>query len=198
VLATDLAGPVEVLEQVGRVVPTVLVEVPDDLSGPAAKIRAVANALGVPGRGEELAQATQAEIDAAVASVPADHPPVRAATVYLRGERVQQLFGPGSGAHVLLKAAGAVDIGAELGVDDNQPVTTESFVHAAPEVIIVTTTGLESVGGIDGLVAIDAYARTPAGEQRRILAYEDQYLLGFGPRTGQLLTELIRDIYDSP
>jgi iron complex transport system substrate-binding protein len=198
VLATELAGPTEVLDQVAGVVPTVLIEVPDDLTGPAAKIRAVADALGVPGRGEELARATQAEIDAAVASVPADRPSLRAATVYLRGERVQQLFGPGSGAHVLLEAAGVVDIGEELGVDDNQPVTTESFVLAAPDVIVVTTTGLESVGGVDGLVAIDAYARTPAGEQRRVLAYEDQYLLGFGPRTGQLLAELIHDIYETP
>ena len=56
VLATDAAGPREVVEQIAELVPTVYVVAPDDLGGPAAKIRAVAEALGVPGRGEELAR----------------------------------------------------------------------------------------------------------------------------------------------
>jgi iron complex transport system substrate-binding protein len=198
VLATDLAGPREVLEQLAAVVPTVLVDAPDDLTGPAAKIRAVAAALGVPGRGEALAQQTQAEIDAAVAAVPADQPQLKVAALYVRGERIQQLFGPGSGTHALLDATGVTDVGETLGVDDNQAVTAESFIAAAPDVLVVTTTGLESVGGIDGLLAIPAYTRTPAAQQRRVLAYEDQYLLGFGPRTGQLLTELVHDIYETP
>ena len=42
----------------------------------------------------------------------------------------------------------------------------------------------------------------PRGEHRRILAYEDQYLLGFGPRTGAALADLARDLHpeleDSP
>jgi iron complex transport system substrate-binding protein len=198
VLATDLAGPAEVLGQVADLVPTVLVVAPDDLTGPAAKIRAVATALGVPERGEALARQTQAEIDAAVAAVPADRPPLKVAALYLRGERIQQLFGPGSGMHSLLDALGVTDVGELLGVDDNQPVTAESFITAAPDVLIATTTGLESVGGADGLFALPAYARVPAAQQRRVLTYEDQYLLGFGPRTGRLLTELVHAIYDTP
>jgi iron complex transport system substrate-binding protein len=198
VLATDLAGPSEVLDQVAALVPTVLVVAPDDLTGPAAKIRAVADALGVPARGEALAAKTQAEIDAAVAAVPADHPTLRVAALYVRGERVQQLFGPGSGMHAVLEAVGAIDVGELLGVDDNQAVTAESFLREAPEVLVVTTTGLESVGGVDGLLALPAYVRTPAAADGRVVAFEDQYLLGFGPRTGRMLTELVHALYDTP
>jgi iron complex transport system substrate-binding protein len=198
VLATDIAGPPEVLEQIADLVPTVLIDAPDDLTGPVAKIRAVATALGVPARGEELARETQAQIDAAVASVPTDRPPLHVAALYLRGERIQQLFGPGSGMHALLEAIGVTDVGELLGVDDNQPVTAESFIRAAPDVLVVTTTGLESVGGLDGFFAIAAYERTPAAQHRRVFAYEDQYLLGFGPRTGRLLAELVDAIYETP
>ena len=187
VLATPAAGPTEVIDQLRAVVPTVLIDAPDALDGPAQKIRAVAKALGVPGRGEKLALQTQREIDAAVASAPTGAAQTRVAALYMRGERVQQIFGPGSGIHVLLRAAGVIDVGELLGVKDNQPITAEALIRERPEALIVTTTGLESVGGIDKLLALPALARTPVATNRHVYAYEDQYLYGFGPRTGQLL-----------
>jgi iron complex transport system substrate-binding protein len=59
----------------------------------------------------------------------------------------------------------------------------------------VTTTGLESVGGTDKLLALSALARTPVASTKQVFAYEDQYLYGFGPRRGQLLAQIIRDIH---
>ena len=53
----------------------------------------------------------------------------------------------------------------------------------------------ESVGGIDGLRAMPSLERTPAVVDGRVLTYETQYLLGFGPRTGQLLRDLIDDLH---
>jgi iron complex transport system substrate-binding protein len=197
VLATPLAGPAEVIDQLRPAVPTVLIDAPDTLEGPAQKVRAVAAALGVPGRGEQLARQTQEEIDAAAASAPKGAAPIRVAALYLRGERVQQIFGPGSGIHVLLRAAGVTDIGELLGVKDNQPITAEALLRERPDALIVTTTGLESVGGIDKLLAFPALSRTPVATSRRVYAYEDQYLYGFGPRTGQLLAQLIREIHQT-
>jgi len=135
--------------------------------------------------------------DAAVASAPTGAARTRVAALYLRGDRVQQIFGPGSGIHVLLRAAGVVDVGELLGVKDNQPITVEALIRERPDALIVTTTGLESVGGIDKLLALPALARTPVAANRQVYAYEDQYLYGFGPRTGQLLAQLIRDIHKS-
>lgn len=53
------------------------------------------------------------------------------------------------------------------------------------------TAGLESVGGVDGLLEIPGVAETPAGENRAVIAMDDQYLLGHGPRMGQALKELV-------
>jgi iron complex transport system substrate-binding protein len=121
---------------------------------------------------------------------------LRVAFLYLRGEDVQQIAGAGSGISALITDAGAVDIGTELEVDEFAPLGAEALIEAQPDVIIVTTSGLESVGGVDGLVELPAVAGTPAGRDRRILAYEDQLVLGLGPRTGEFLHQLIDDLHD--
>lgn len=197
VLANTLAGPPGAIGQLRAITPTVVLDYADTVDGPPEKIRAVARVLGVPDRGEQLAARVAAEIAAAreLASTAAGRP--RVAVLYVRGPGVFLLLGAGSGAGALVEAAGGVDVAAELGVPDTAPVNSETLLAAAPEVLIVTTTGLESVGGVDGLLALEsgALSRTPAGRDRRVLAYEDQYLLGFGPRTGALLAELTRDLH---
>jgi len=198
VLANTIAGPPEAIEQMRDVgLPVVVLDYDDSVDGPGDKIRAAGAVLGVPHDAEALADRVDGEIDAATALAADATTEPRVAALYLRGESTQLLFGPGSGMSVLLDTAGVTDIGAELEVDEAQPVNIEALLTAAPDALVVTTSGLESVGGVDGLLALHdgALARTPAGESRRIFAYEDQYLLGFGPRTGQALDELIRDLH---
>jgi iron complex transport system substrate-binding protein len=181
-LATDLAGPPETLDQLrGIGYPLVMIDRPIDASGPATKIREVAQALGVPERGEALARDVQATIDAAseagaAAAAAGGRPRVMA--LYLRGERVQFVFGKNSGLDWVIEAAGSIDVGTELGVVDNAPLTAESVLEAAPDVFLLSTTGLESVGGLDGLLAIPGIAQTPAGEAARVITHPDQYLFG--------------------
>jgi iron complex transport system substrate-binding protein len=196
VLATDLARPEETLSQLRDLhIPVVVIDRAPTLEGPADKIQAVADALGVPDRGAALAEQVQADIDAAVQEGSAATSTPRVLPLYLRGDNVQLILGTGYGLETILPAVGASDVAAELGIVDTRPITAEAVVAAAPDVLLVTTTGLESVGGIDGLLAISGLAETPAGRSRRILAYEDQYLLGGGPRTGQMMRELVDDLH---
>ena len=170
-LATDLVGPPETIDALrGPGIPLVVLDPPSDPSGPATKIRQVAQALGVPGRGEQLARDTQGRIDAArragdAAAATGGRPRVMA--LYLRGERVQVVFGRGSGVDWQIAVAGGTDVGTELGVDDNAPLTAEAVLRAAPDVFLVSTTGLESVGGIDGLLAINGLTAPPPANGAR-------------------------------
>ena len=50
--------------------------------------------------------------------------------------------------------------------------------------------GLESVGGVSGLVKLPGIAQTPAGKSSRIIDVDDSLLLSFGPRTPSLVTQL--------
>src|SRR6056297_2208854 len=197
VLATDLAGPPETLEALERLgIPVEIMPSEDSPNGPGDKIRAVAAAIGVPDEGDELAALVDGQIRDAMDRAAATTAAPRVGVLYLRGENVQLLLGEGSGVDWLLEAAGAVNVADELGVVDHAPLDPETLVAAAPDVLIVTEAGLASVGGRDGLLAMPAVSGTPAGEQRRTLVYDDQFLLGNGPRTGQLLGRLVTDLHE--
>jgi iron complex transport system substrate-binding protein len=191
IIGGESAGPPEVLEQLrGAGVAVVIVPTPATLDAPATKIRAIAAALGIPEAGERLARETQGEIDAAKALAARATTKPRVMFLNVRGQQVQQISGRGAPAQALIEAAGGIDAGTTAGVTGYKPITPEALVAGQPEIFLLFELGLESVGGVDGLLKIPGIDQTPAGQNRRVLAYEDQYLLGFGPRTGQMLREL--------
>lgn len=193
VVLTDAStGPPEALTALRKAgIP--VVQVPEAWSLPevAPRIEAVAAALGVPEAGAELVARTRADVDAALAEVPRTAQPLKVAFLYLRGSAgVYLMGGRGSGADSLIEAVGAVDAGTSIGLERFRPLTSEGLVRAAPDVIVVMSGGLESVGGEAGLLRVAGVAQTPAGEHRRFIAMDDGELLSFGPRTGAVVREL--------
>ena len=126
-----------------------------------------------------------------------EHKP-RVAFLYFRGSQTQLLGGEGSGAASLIEAAGGIDVGVEAGVRGFIAITPEALVTANPDVILLFTSGLDMVGGVDGLLEIPGVALTEAGRNRAIVAFDGLYLLGYGPRTGAALAELIAAIHQEP
>ena len=193
VLADTESGPPEALDHIRNVgIPVVVVERPTSIEGIGDGIRAVAAALGVPDAGDALVAATEAELDGVVGEVPDPEDRPRVAFLYLRGTAgVYLIGGPGAGTDSMIEAAGGVDAGTAMGLDDPfTPLTSEAMAQAAPEVILVTTSGLDSVGGIDGLVEIPGIAQTPAGRDRRVVSVEDGLLFSFGSRTPDTVRQL--------
>lgn len=193
VIGTENAGPPEVIEQVRAAgVTVVILPIQDDAAGAVAEIRAIGQALGVSDAAETIAGGVEArlsEAEALVADVAEEDRP-RVAFLYLRGQGTQLLAGTNSQADAVITAAGGVNVGAEIGIDGYQPITPESLVEAAPDVILVMQAGLASVGGVKGLLSIPGISQTPAGEAGTIVAFEDLYLLGFGPRIGDAVYDL--------
>ncbi len=196
VLGTTFAGPPEVIEQVrGTGIPVLILPDYNSLDDIEVKITRIATALGVPRRGEQLAAETLASIAEATAATEGTASSPRVAFIYLRGAQTQLIGGDGAGATSLIEAAGGIDVGVEAGVEGFTAITPEALVTANPDVILVFSTGLESVGGVDGLLRIPGMAQTEAGRNRAVVDFDGQYLLGYGPRTGAVLAELIAAIY---
>lgn len=150
------------------------------------KISAVATAIGAEKAGAELISKLQKSLAASRASTPA-----RVAFLYLRGtSSIYLIGGPGSGADSLIAAVGATDVGAAALPHAFNTLTAEALVAAKPDVILVMSKGLESVGGVSGLVKLPGIAQTPAGKSSRIIDVDDSLLLSFGPRTPSLVTQL--------
>ncbi|MFJ9242964.1 hemin ABC transporter substrate-binding protein [Streptomyces sp. NPDC101776] len=198
VLAEKTTGPAEAMGQIRAAgIPVLVVDPAQGLADVGPRIQAVADALGVPAAGKELTQRSEDRIAAVRKAIPQHKEKPRVAFLYLRGSAsVYLIGGKGSGATSLLEAAGAVDAGAESGLkQDFTAITTEALAQAAPDAILVMTKGLESVGGIDGLVKIPGVAQTPAGMNRRVVSIEDGVLLNYGPRTDQVLTSIVAQLY---
>ena len=84
-IGTEIAGPEKTLDDLRRLgYPVVIVPNEATIQGPAQKIRAVAEALGVPNRGEELATQMEKSIDSNTQVFEEDMRPVVAA-LYIRG-----------------------------------------------------------------------------------------------------------------
>lgn len=165
------------------------------LAGTPDLIRGVAAALGVREAGDDLVRRTQSEIDEAKTLVPRPSGDPTMAFLYLRG-RLQLIAGPGSGADDLIAALGGRDAGAAAGMTGAfTAITSEALLRANPDVVLVMTQGAESVGGLDGVLAIPGIAETSAGRARRVVQMDESEILAFGPDTGKVLAALARAIY---
>jgi iron complex transport system substrate-binding protein len=180
-------GPNAALDQIKNAGIKV-VETPESwtLADISVKVSAVAAAIGAPQQGALLNTAMNNAVKAKTLS---DKP--RVAFLYLRGtSSIYLVGGAGSGADSLISAIGAVDVGAASLPRPFNTMTAESLATLNPDVIIVMTKGLQSVGGISGLLRLPGVAQTTAGKNQAIIDVDDSLLLSFGPRTPSLVVAL--------
>ncbi len=116
--------------------------------------------------------------------------------LYARGQAgVYYLFGKGSGTDTLIAALGGIDVATEADIEGFTPLNAEALAKTKPDVILMMSAGLESVGGVDGALKLPGVLETPAGQHRRIVDMSDYQILSFGPLTAPVLDALARAVY---
>jgi iron complex transport system substrate-binding protein len=192
VLVDNTTGPATALEVIQRAgIKVTMIDEAWTLTDIAKKIEAIGEVIGAQSAAAQLVQ----KLNSALQDSGKDHPGVRIAFLYLRGgSAIYLLGGQGSGADSLIEHLGAIDVGAQKFKDPFSPITSEALIATNPEIILVMSKGLESVGGIDGLVSLPGISQTPAGKNRAVIAVDDSLLLSFGPRTPDLLRQLSGEI----
>lgn len=108
--------------------------------------------------------------------------------IYARGAGNLMVGGEGTPLDAMIRMAGGEN--AAQGITDFKPLTPEALISSNPDVILMFESGLQSIGGIDGLLKIDGIAKTKAGMNKKVIAMEGQYLSGFGPRLGNAVVDL--------
>ncbi|WP_405018797.1 ABC transporter substrate-binding protein [Kitasatospora sp. NBC_00070] len=198
VLADRSTGPAEAIAQIRAAgVPLIVLDDAKQLSDIDSRIAKVAAALGVPDAGRQLTERTAARTQEVQAAVRHTGAKPKVAFLYLRGSAsVFLLGGADSGAGSLIDAVGGVDAGTASGLTgDFTPLTSEALVKAAPDALLVMSKGLDSVGGIDGMLKLPGVAQTPAGLDRRVVSVPDGVLLSYGPRTPEVLRSISDQLY---
>ena len=186
-LTTADAGPPAVLEQL-RAAKVRVETVPSGSSWDAAKarIRFVAQTLGVP----EKAAALEQRLDEARARIEAGlkirKAPARVLFVYAHGAGTAAVSGVGTEADAIITLAGGVN--AVTAYQGYRPLTAEALAAARPDLILFTSRGLESLGGEKGLAVLPGFSE--ALNTAKTASMDDLLLLGFGPRLGDAVEAL--------
>ncbi|WP_050731983.1 ABC transporter substrate-binding protein [Methylobacterium sp. ARG-1] len=194
VIAADGAGPPAVLAQLreaGLRVETVAE--PPSPEGVLDKIAVIGRLAGLTTEADSLAAEVRARFAEVAARRARIGTPARAIVVLsLQGGRTV-VGGTGSTADGMLALTGITN--AAAGVSGFKPMTDEAIVAAAPDAVVMMQNGPEPPRPETIFAPDTALGRTPAGAQRRLIAMDGLYLLGFGPRTPQAAIELMRAIY---
>jgi iron complex transport system substrate-binding protein len=191
ILTTDSAGPPEALAQLQESGVTIAVfKAPETIEDSFALMRSVAAALGKEAEGEEIVAQMEADLAEAADLLAQTEGTPRVMFIYARGLDTVSAAGYGTSVDVMFELAGVENAITEW--EGYQPLTAEGAVTAAPDALLLFTSGLESVGGSEGLLGVPGIAETPAGAEGRIYDMDGLLLTGLGPRVGQAVIQLIQ------
>lgn len=193
-LASHDAGPSNVIRQIeGAGVKVLRTTERYDFEGLVQRVTAVGDALERREAAQGLAQRLRTEWAAADEAV-------RGARERRAGRATRVVFVLAhAGAPVVAGRDTAADALIALAGGDNplskafsgyKPMTPEALVEARPDLLLITSQGLEAQGGVEGILARPGVSLTPAGRNRRIVGLDALYLLGFGPRLPAVVKEL--------
>lgn len=198
VIGRDDVKPPQVVKQLRMAGTTVLLlKEPRSFKSARERILTIGKAVNCEKKAEELAKTLDQDIKKLKEklAIRKDKPKLKALFMYLRGTQTAIVLGKETSADAMFSI---VDVDNAAGnIKGNKPMTSESVIAAQPDVYVLFTTGLESVGGVDGLLKIPGLAHTPGGKNRRVVAMSGQYLSGFGPRCGKAALDLFTGIYET-
>lgn len=198
VIGRDDVKPPQVVKQLRMAGTTVLLlKEPRNFKSARERILTIGKAVNCKKKAEELAKTLDQDIKKLEEKLALrkEKPKLKALFMYLRGTQTAIVLGKETSADAMFSIVGVDNAAGDI--KGNKPMTSESVVDAQPDVYVLFTTGLESVGGVDGLLKIPGLAHTPAGRNRRVVAMSGQYLSGFGPRCGKAALDLFTGIYET-
>ncbi len=198
-LASAEAGPPTALQQIAAAgVRVVTLAEQHDVQSVRDKISGSARALDLALRGNSLLKSFDSDWQAAMADIQSQRrqqvgkPPLRVLFILSNSGTQAMVAGRDTAADAMIRYAGAVNaLGGKDGFKGYKPLTAESAIAAAPDVLMTTSEGLASMGGVEQLLKMPGLALTPAARNRRVIADMDALLLlGFGPRLPAALRRL--------
>lgn len=151
-------------------------------------IREVGAYFNAKPQAEKMVKALEADL----AKVVKPAAPKKLLFIYARGTGTLMVSGTGTALDKLFLLTGNKN--AVQGFTEFKPLTAESLLAANPDVLVLFSSGLDSVEGADGLLKVPGIANTNAGRNRKIVAMDGQFLTGFGPRLGKAAIELAQKI----
>ena len=190
VIATEDAGPPAVIRQLSASgIPVAVLAANHRFEGLIERVKRVGELTGRVAQAATMQQTlhrdwarSRAKLAQRIAK------PVRVLFVLAHTPNQIMVAGAGTSAQAMLDYVGATN--AIHGFSGYKPLTPEAVIAAQPDVILLTDQGLKAGGGVDGILQLPGLEQTAAGRNRRVIALEAMFLLGFGPRLPTALSAL--------
>jgi iron complex transport system substrate-binding protein len=193
-LVIEGSGPKEAIDVLKKAsLPFITVPETFDHAGILEKIRVVGKAFDADEKAAELAAAVDADL--AAAEKLTSGIPEKKRVLFILSMQGGKILAAGSdnAANGIIELAGAVN--AVEGFSGYKQLTDEATILARPDIILMMDRrGGQGVTEAE-LFAHPAIAPTPAGQAKKLIRMDGNYLLGFGPRTAGAIRELATALY---
>ncbi len=193
ILALHGSGPKETVDVLKKTsIP--FIEVPEryDHEGILEKIRIVGKALGADAKAAALAAEIDVKLKAAEKQTASIKDRKRVLFVLsMRGGKILA-SGSNTAADGIIRLSGGVN--AVDGYSGYKQLSDEAVITARPDVILMMNNAGPGVSD-DELFANPSIRSTPAGAARKVVRMDGGYLLGFGPRTADVIRDLAASLY---
>ncbi|PAP91459.1 heme/hemin ABC transporter substrate-binding protein [Mesorhizobium wenxiniae] len=193
ILALHGSGPKQAIDVLKKTsIP--FIEVPEryDHEGILEKIRIVGKALGVDAKADALAAEIDAKLKAAEKQTASIKDRTRVLFVLsMQGGKILA-SGSDTAADGIIKLSGGVN--AVDGFSGYKQLSDEAVITARPDVILMMNNA-GAAASDDELFANPSILSTPAGAARKVVRMDGGYLLGFGPRTADVIHDLAASLY---
>ncbi|MZR32271.1 heme/hemin ABC transporter substrate-binding protein [Sneathiella litorea] len=193
VILSEESGPPIVLEQLKSAgINMLTVKAGRSLKDVKDSIDILAKALDKQTEGNQLIADINGAEEKLKAASAAQEPPKSVMFILQHSGGAPMVAGQKTAADSIINLAGATNVVADY--EGYKPLSPEAAVSLAPEILLVTTQGLEQAGRKAALLASPGVSLTPAAKNARIIAMDALLLLGFGPRTAEAALELKRQL----
>lgn len=192
IIATEAAGPKEVLDQLKSAGLNVQI-IHNDLSieGAYSKIKSVAKLLKAEAKGAEMISNLKSNIQTLQKKLNEQQwkSPPKVMFLLAAGNHGVMVSGKDTQADAMIKLMGGVNVVDEFS--SFKPLTPEGALQTLPDIILVADTrGPSSI-----LDQFKLLRHTPAAKNNRVIQGDGMLLLGFGPRLDKAISTMAPAFY---
>jgi iron complex transport system substrate-binding protein len=96
--------------------------------------------------------------------------------------------GSETAANSIIELSGAFNVVSQY--QGYKPLTPEAVIALDPEIILITSQGMQQMGDEESLWKIPGLALTKAGKNKKVIVMDSLLMLGFSPRVAEAALEL--------
>jgi iron complex transport system substrate-binding protein len=192
-IATQDSGPDKVLTQLAEAgIEIKRYSAEPKLEVVKDKILGVSKLLGVEAEGQALWMDVAEHVKQSQAPLVAIKERAKVMFVLSAGSGSPLVSGDATMADAIIKLSGGVN--AAQGFSGYKPMSVESIINAAPDVLLMMSRGGDH-SATENILSQPGFKLTPAAVNNRLVVMDGMLMLGFGPRIGEAISGLVKAFY---